>query len=190
MRSILVGRLTRRPASSVTSRVGESEVCLVSLREHANGNASRSAQIRTWSAVASAARHRFGSCAGDEESKAPPKPAHSKLGLKLKIPSPSLPRERRQVATGSFARRFPVRPEHLARAFKCCDNVQAGLLASRRFRLATLHSGATARDSHPLPYSPRFYAGHRNVLSKIIANAADNNTCFRRVSMKPRNPKV
>jgi hypothetical protein len=26
-----------------------------------------------------------------------------------------------------------------------------------------IHSGATARDSHPLPYSPRFYAGHLNV---------------------------
>jgi len=27
----------------------------------------------------------------------------------------------------------------------------------------SIHSGATARDSHPLPYSPRFYARHLNV---------------------------
>src|SRR6185437_1141475 len=63
--------------------------------------------------------------------------------------------------------KFPARPEHLSRAFKQAANVQAGLLASHRFRLAMLHSGATARDSHPLPYSPRFYARHLNALSKI-----------------------
>ena len=31
-----------------------------------------------------------------------------------------------------------------------------------------IHSGATARDSHPLPYSPRFYAGHPNVFERTM----------------------
>jgi len=30
----------------------------------------------------------------------------------------------------------------------------------------SLHSGATARDSHPLPYSPRTFAGHPDALTQ------------------------
>ena len=67
-----------------------------------------------------------------------------------------------------YGRKFPVRPEHLFAGVQNCDSVPAGLLASASLKTSdALHSGATARDSHPLPYSPRFYAGHLNALSKI-----------------------
>ena len=60
-----------------------------------------------------------------------------------------------------------MRPEHLF------AGVQKLLQRSGRspdFASPTIgeviHSGATARDSHPLPYSPRFYAGHLNVFER------------------------
>jgi len=50
-----------------------------------------------------------------------------------------------------------LRPEHLFAGVQKLLSVQAGLLA---LFIASktgdeLHSGATARDSHPLPYSPQ-----------------------------------
>ncbi len=34
-------------------------------------------------------------------------------------------------------------------------------------RLREHHSGGTARESHPLPYSPRFDSGHPKLVNKI-----------------------
>jgi hypothetical protein len=56
-----------------------------------------------------------------------------------------------------------MRPEHLFAGVHNCCNVRAGLLALLHLFSEVIHSGATARDSHPLPYSPRFYARHLNV---------------------------
>jgi hypothetical protein len=77
---------------------------------------------------------------------------------KDKIPSPFLPRKSDRLATGSFLRReFPWRPEHpCARRSKAATaSGQVSWLLHRRFKRDDLHSGATARDSHPLPYSSR-----------------------------------
>jgi hypothetical protein len=89
--------------------------------------------------------------------------------LKSKIQNPVTSSATRsdRLATGSFSeeQKFPRDLNTFSRAFKSCCNVRAGLLT---FGFAlhiseVIHSGATARDSHPLPYSPRFYAGHLNV---------------------------
>jgi len=87
--------------------------------------------------------------------------------LKFKIPSPLLPRE----ATGwrrdhfSEEQKFPLRPEHLfAGVQKLLQRSGRSPDFWLRFTISkVIHSGATLRDSHPLPYSPRFYAGHLNV---------------------------
>lgn len=86
---------------------------------------------------------------------------------KNKIPSPFLPREERQAGDGiSFERRIPCGLNTFSRAFTSCNSVPAGLLALFIARRDKLHSGATARDSHPLPYSPRFDAGHPNAFER------------------------
>jgi len=92
------------------------------------------------------------------------------MRLIFKIPSPLLRAIGDRLATGSFfgKQKFPLRPEHLF------AGVQKLLQRSGRspdfwLRYAiseVIHSGATARDSHPLPYSPRFYAGHPNVFKR------------------------
>jgi len=76
---------------------------------------------------------------------------------------------KRQAGDGTF---FQQKNSHcglntFSRAFKSCCNVRAGLLAfASPASREVIHSGATARDSHPLPYSPHFYAGHLNVFER------------------------
>jgi len=60
-----------------------------------------------------------------------------------------------------------MRPEHLFAGVQKLLHVRAGLLAfASPANSEAIHSGATARDSHPLPYSPRFYAGHLNAFER------------------------
>ena len=88
--------------------------------------------------------------------------------LKIKIPSPQHLRESNRLATGSSFRKEISRCglNTFARAFKSCKSIQAGLLALIIPLRNDLHSGATARESHPLPYSSRFDAGHPNAFER------------------------
>ncbi len=64
-----------------------------------------------------------------------------------------------------------MRPEHL------CASVQKLLALIIPLR-NDLHSGATARESHPLPYSSRFDAGHPNAFERAWnqwSRVADGN---------------
>src|SRR5205085_10638256 len=153
------------------------------------------AMTKIWSAAANEVRRRFGSVSIKRTNN--PKrrrrfalPAHSKSGLIFKIPSPLLPRDRRQAGDGIIFRKS--RNSHcdlntFSRAFKSCCNVRAGLLTFASLTTSeVIHSGATARDSHPLPYSPRFYAGHQNVFERSegtnVPDAAEVIIYFPQVS--------
>jgi hypothetical protein len=56
------------------------------------------------------------------------------------------------------------RPEHFCASVEKAAKRWAGLLAKRTRR--SHHSGATARDSHPLPYSPLTW-GTQTLIRKI-----------------------
>src|SRR5437667_4381793 len=120
IRSILCGRRTRRPASSVTARVVVCDEAFSFARlEHANRDSVVIATTKIWSAAASAARHRFGLFGAPPLGGNGPRPRQRgtpNIILKFKIPSPLLPRDRRQAGDGIIFRReeFALRPEHLS----------------------------------------------------------------------------
>ena len=53
-----------------------------------------------------------------------------------------------------------------------------------------IHSGATVRDSHPLPYSPRFYAGHPKRMSKIGMTLLGGQYHLLSAGVKPEGDEV
>ena len=83
--------------------------------------------------------------------------------LKIKIPSPQ-PARKQQAGDGSFFPKgnFPVRPEHLCASVQKLQEHSGRSPGFNHSLRNDLHSGATARESHPLPYSSRFDAGHPN----------------------------
>jgi hypothetical protein len=99
----------------------------------------------------------------------PPRRSSGALQISLKIQNPVTSSATRsdRLATGSFSekQKFPLRPEHLfAGVQKLLQRSGRSPDFWLRYEISeVIHSGATVRDSHPLPYSPRFYVGHLNV---------------------------
>ena len=175
IRSIFCGRTTRRPASSVTARVADDEETFPD-REHEASKSAAIAMTKIWIAAANEVRRRFGSVAIKRTNN--PKrrrrfalPAHSKSGLIFKIPSPLLPRDRRQAGDGIIFRKS--RNSHcdlntFSRAFKSCCNVRAGLLTFG-FALQSAKSFTVARPRGILtrfPILPAFMRGTQTRLKE------------------------
>ena len=88
---------------------------------------------------------------------------------KIKIPPPLPLRKTQQAGDGIFLERENSHCGLNTLCAKCPKLLSAfGQVSWLCFALAgeRIHSGATARDSHPLPYSPRFDARHPNACQK------------------------
>ena len=103
-----------------------------------------------------------------------------------KVPPTSVFAKGKQASAG-LENESRVRPETPCASVERLQSAWAGLLALRKIEVVSHHSGATARDSHPLPYSP--LPGHPDAcLSKDRSNARDTNTHSSACQLNPCSP--